>query len=42
MNLRPRTVNFDDVWSKLRETAEAIISLKPIERLTWDHNFRFF
>uniref|UniRef100_A0A914M4W7 Cullin N-terminal domain-containing protein n=1 Tax=Meloidogyne incognita TaxID=6306 RepID=A0A914M4W7_MELIC len=39
MNLRPRAVNFDDVWSKLKETAEAIISLKPIERLTWDHNF---
>ncbi|KAL7078299.1 hypothetical protein ACQ4LE_002034 [Meloidogyne hapla] len=39
MNLRPKAVNFDDVWSKLKETAEAIISLKPIERITWDHNF---
>ncbi|KAL3068341.1 hypothetical protein niasHT_030632 [Heterodera trifolii] len=39
MNLRPKAVNFDDVWSKLRETLEAIISLKPIERIIWDHNF---
>ncbi|KAF7636391.1 CULLIN_2 domain-containing protein [Meloidogyne graminicola] len=39
MNLRPKAVNFDDVWTKLKETAESIISLKPIDRLTWDHNF---
>uniref|UniRef100_A0A914HEE8 Cullin family profile domain-containing protein n=1 Tax=Globodera rostochiensis TaxID=31243 RepID=A0A914HEE8_GLORO len=39
MNLRPKAVNFEDVWSKLRETLEAIICLKPIERITWDHNF---
>lgn len=39
MNLRPRAVNFDDTWPKLKETVEAIISLRPIERITWDHNF---
>lgn len=41
MNLRPRAVNFEDVWLKLKETVEAIVALRPIERITWDHNFRY-
>lgn len=40
MNLRPRNVNFDDVWGTLKNTVEGIVKLQPLKRITWDHNFR--
>lgn len=42
MNLRPRQVNFEEAWNKLRNTVEAIVQLQYVKRITWDHNFRHF
>uniref|UniRef100_A0A915EB78 Cullin-5 n=1 Tax=Ditylenchus dipsaci TaxID=166011 RepID=A0A915EB78_9BILA len=39
MNLRPRRVDFDEVWKSLKATVEDIVCLQPLQRITWDHNF---
>ncbi|KAI1729285.1 cullin family domain-containing protein [Ditylenchus destructor] len=39
MNLRPRTVNFDEVWGTLRNTVEGIVKLQEVKKRTWDDNF---
>jgi hypothetical protein len=30
---------FEEVWGKLKETVENVITLQPMERRTWDYNF---
>ncbi|XP_022795965.1 cullin-2-like [Stylophora pistillata] len=39
MSLRPRVVNFDETWAKIRETLESVVTLKKIPRSVWNDRF---
>ncbi|XP_047513558.1 cullin-2 [Pieris napi] len=39
MSLKPQEVNFDETWSKLRETVEGVVGLQAIERAVWNSRF---
>ncbi|KAJ7380067.1 Cullin-2 [Desmophyllum pertusum] len=39
MSLRPRIVNFDETWAKIRETLESVVTLKKIPRAVWNDRF---
>ena len=41
MSLRPRTVNFDETWAKIRETLESVVTLKKIPRAVWNDRFSY-
>lgn len=40
MDLRPRRVDFEEVWSSLKDTVQRIVKIQEIKRTTWDSNFR--
>ena len=42
MNLRPRSIDFDEVWEGIRKTVKRLICLSPTDKIVWDHNFRYF
>lgn len=39
MSLKPGLVNFDEIWSRLRQTLESVILLEPVDKKEW--NIRF-
>ncbi|VVD02442.1 unnamed protein product, partial [Leptidea sinapis] len=39
MSLKPRHVNFEETWSKLRETISGVVSLRAVERAVWNSRF---
>ncbi|KFD58321.1 hypothetical protein M513_00547 [Trichuris suis] len=39
MSLQPRPCDFDEVWARLKETVQRIISKQPISHTVWDDNF---
>lgn len=41
MSLRPRAVNFDETWAKIRETLESVVTLKKIPRAVWNDRFSY-
>lgn len=41
MSLRPRIVNFDETWAKIRETLESVVTLKKIPRSVWNDRFSY-
>uniref|UniRef100_A0A1B0G4W6 Cullin-2 n=1 Tax=Glossina morsitans morsitans TaxID=37546 RepID=A0A1B0G4W6_GLOMM len=39
MSLKPKKVNFNEIWSDLRNTAEAVIKLDKVEKNVWNSSF---
>uniref|UniRef100_A0A1A9VZX7 Cullin-2 n=1 Tax=Glossina brevipalpis TaxID=37001 RepID=A0A1A9VZX7_9MUSC len=39
MSLKPKRVNFNEIWSDLRNTAEAVIKLDKVEKNVWNSSF---
>ncbi|XP_072948504.1 cullin-2 isoform X2 [Epargyreus clarus] len=39
MSLKPRNVDFDETWAKLKETVAGVVSLKSVERSVWNSRF---
>lgn len=39
MSLKPRAVNFDEVWSGLRETVQQVVTMGSIKRNIWNERF---
>lgn len=40
MSLKPKIVEFVDVWPRLRCIAESVITLSKVERAVWNTSFR--
>jgi len=41
MSLKPKIVEFVDVWPRLRCIAESVITLTKVERSVWNTSFRY-
>lgn len=41
MSLKPRRIQFDEVWGSLRKTVEEVISLSPVNRNAWNNSFKW-
>jgi cullin 2 len=41
MSLRPRNVNFNEMWVGLQETVKGVITLDNVPRATWNSHFRY-
>lgn len=39
MSLKPRAVNFEEVWSGLHETVEQVVTMGSIKRTIWNERF---
>jgi len=39
MSLKPRAVNFDEVWSGLKETVQQVVTMGSIKRNVWNERF---
>lgn len=39
MSLRPQTVNFDDMWLQIKETASKVIQLEKVPKYEWNERF---
>ncbi|KAM7350899.1 cullin 2 [Cochliomyia hominivorax] len=39
MSLKPKKVNFNEIWTDLKSTAEAVIKLDKVERNVWNTSF---
>lgn len=39
MSLKPKRINFDEVWLVLRKTVEEVITLKNVKRDEWNNRF---
>ncbi|XP_037958612.1 cullin-2-like [Teleopsis dalmanni] len=39
MSLKPKSVNFDEIWPQLRATATAVVTLGKVERDAWNTSF---
>lgn len=40
MSLKPRKVNFNEMWVGFQETVKGVITLAPVPRATWNDRFR--
>lgn len=41
MSLKPKKVNFNEIWSDLRNTAHSVVTLKKVEKNVWNASFRY-
>lgn len=39
MSLKPRAVNFDEVWGGLLETVQQVVTMGSIKRTIWNERF---
>ncbi|XP_038219838.1 cullin-2 [Zerene cesonia] len=39
MSLKPRYVNFQETWAKLKETVAGVVALQAVERAVWNTRF---
>ena len=39
MSLKPRAVNFDEVWGGLLETVQQVVTMGSIKRTVWNERF---
>jgi len=40
MSLKPRKVNFNEMWVGFQETVKGVITLAHVPRATWNDRFR--
>lgn len=40
MSLKPRRIQFDEVWGCLRKTVEEVITLKHVNKDAWNSSFK--
>ena len=41
MSLKPRKVNFNEMWVGFQETVKGVITLAHVPRATWNDRFRW-
>jgi hypothetical protein len=39
MSLRPRALDFDEVWGRLMETCVRVLTLRKVEKNVWSDRF---
>lgn len=40
MSLKPKVVDFGQIWGTLQETVQGVITLANVPRSTWNDRFR--
>ena len=41
MTLKPRVVDFDEIWARIKETLYGVVTLAPIPKLVWNDRFSY-
>jgi cullin 2 len=41
MSLRPKNVDFTELWGGLQKTVKGVITLDNVPRATWNSHFRY-